>query len=163
MDIIYIYIHSIYLPGHLQPSYAVNLCRSKVWSFWIQIDLVVFSLVFFPGDFPSARVHMGEIFLPKRGDQPWWAGQPKFSERDTLEDERLEPTNHPWKERKMIWTTPPKKRTSSSRSSSGGWNTSIKIVVTRCLWGFLDTRKKKTPDLSLPISMNQKVMDFLAC
>ena len=29
-----------------------------------------------------------------------------YSKHYTLEDERLEPTNHPWKERKMIWTKP---------------------------------------------------------
>ena len=30
-----------------------------------------------------------------------------YTKHYTLEDERLEPTNQPWKERKMIWTKPP--------------------------------------------------------
>ena len=48
------------------------------------------------------------------------AKQPKQNQqRNTLEDERLEPTNHPWIERKMIWTKPPQIR---FHVNLPGWN-----------------------------------------
>ena len=65
-------------PNHLLTSWDIQVECHLIWS-----------------DF-------GVISFPNLED-----GLPGRLGKYTLEDERLEPTNHPWKERKMIWTKPP--------------------------------------------------------